>query len=143
MSLFFYRLHHKELQKVIREFAFHKGESSRIISLKENYEKAERELRKKDIRPSCVYRLLQPLPYETILLIRAMSRHRQVHHQIENFLFVFHSHKLVVKGENLSQLGIKPGPHYKKILEELLYAKIDGKVKTKEEELKFAQRLSQ
>lgn len=142
MSLFFYQLPLKELQKVIREFAFHKGESSRMVSLKENYKKVNKELSKRGIRPSTVYRLLEPLPYETILLIKVLSRHQLVHQRIEDFLFIFHGQRLHVRGEDLVQLGIKPGPHYKKILEALLYAKIDGKVKTKEEELEFAERLA-
>ena len=113
-----------------------------MVSLKEHYEKVNKELSKRGIRPSTVYRLLEPLPYETILLIKVLSRHQLVHQRIEDFLFIFHGQRLHVRGEDLVQLGIKPGPHYKKILEALLYAKIDGKVKTKEEELEFAKRLA-
>ena len=35
-------------------------------------------------------------------------------------------------------MGLKPGPIYREILEAVLYAKLDGKLKTANDELKFA-----
>ena len=142
MSLFFYPLSFKDLQKVIREFAFHKGESSRIISLKENFKKIEKELSRKNVRPRTVYRFLEPLSYEVILAMMVLSRRPVMRQRCEDFLSIYNGQRLHIRGEDLGSLGIKPGPHYKKILDELLYAKIDGKVKDREEELRLAERLA-
>jgi hypothetical protein len=45
-----------------------------------------------------------------------------------------------VRGEDLALLGSRPGPHFKKILRTLLYAKVDGKLEGKHEELALARR---
>ena len=37
--------------------------------------------------------------------------------------------------------GSEPGPHYQQIFSKLLNAKLNGKVKTKSEELEFARKL--
>ena len=142
MSLFFYPLSLKELQKTIHAFAFHKGESSRLISLKESFRRAKTELSKKNVMPSAVYRCLEPLSYEVILLIMVISKNSRVRQRVEDFLFNLNGQRLHMRGEDLGELGIKPGPHYKKILLELLYAKIDGRIKDKEEELKLAVKLA-
>jgi tRNA nucleotidyltransferase (CCA-adding enzyme) len=48
-----------------------------------------------------------------------------------------------VKGEDLKQLGLKPGPHFKTILDRLLDKRLDGVVTTKSEECALALRLVQ
>lgn len=142
MSLFFYSISLKSLKKVIFDFAFHKAESSRMISAKENLKMIQKELIRKDLRPSMVFRLLEPLSYEVIVLILVFCRHSRAQKRIEDFLFIYNSQRLHIRGEDLATIGLKPGPHYKKILEELLYAKIDGKIRDKEEELMMAERLA-
>jgi tRNA nucleotidyltransferase (CCA-adding enzyme) len=42
-----------------------------------------------------------------------------------------------LSGDDLKKLGIPPGPRYKKILAELLDAKLDGLVRNREEETAF------
>ncbi len=142
LSVFFFCLRLTDIKKAVFEFALHKGESSRILSLKQNFLKVSKELSKKNVRPSMVYRLLEPLSYEVILLIMVLSKNRLLNQRVEDFLSVYSSQRLSVRGEDFAALGIKPGPDFKKILSELLYAKIDGKLKDREEELKEAQRLS-
>lgn len=141
MSLFFFGLPLKEFKRVVFEFAFHKGESSRIFSLKENFKKIEKELTKANVLPSKVYHLLEPLSYETVLLISVLSKNKSLKRRIEDFLFKYNGQRLHIKGEDLKNLGISPGPGYKKIFSSLISAKIDGKVKTKEEELALAYKL--
>jgi len=135
MCLFFHSLDTRELKKVLAVFAFHKRESSRILSLSQDFVRIRAELKKRDLRPSSVYRVLEPLTYEVILLTAILAPHPLIVRRIEDFLFRYNGQRLHVRGEDLSQRGVKPGPRYKKILEELLYAKIDAKVTTKDEEL--------
>lgn len=143
MSLFFYPLGLKDMRCVVSDFAFHKGESSRMLALKTHFEKINRHLARKELKASAVYRALESLNYETILAIAVVSKNRQVRRRIEDFLLTYHGHRPGVRGEDLKQFGIQPGPPYKKILRELLYAKIDGKISTRDEELKLAKKMAQ
>lgn len=141
LALFFVSLPEKEIKKAMLDFAFHKGESSRALSLKENFKKIDKELKKTAVRPSAVYRLLEPLSYEVILLVEVFSRHPRVSRHIEDFLFIYNGLRPHIRGEDLKRLGMAPGPRFKKVLEEILFAKIDGKVRDKEEELRLAEKL--
>lgn len=94
------------------------------------------------IKPHTIYFYLKPLSYEVILLIIILSGSRIVQRWCQDFLFVHDGQHIHLSGEDLLNLGVKPGPHYKKILIELLYARIDGKIITKEEELEMAQKLA-
>ncbi len=142
MALFFCFLSIKAMRRVITDFAFHKGESSRMLSLKINYKKAQSLLCRKTVSASSVYRLLQPLSYEVIFLIMILSKDRCAEKHIEYFFLKSHLQRLHVRGEDLLKSGIKPGPAFKKILERLLSAEIDGKIKGKDEELAYAQKLA-
>lgn len=141
LALFFYALPLKEIKKAMLDFAFHKGESSRALSLKENFPKIDKDLKQAVVRPSTVFRLLEPLSYEVILLCDVLSRHPRVSRRIEEFLFVHNGSRPHTRGEDLKGLGVPPGPHFKKILEEIQFARIDGKVRDKEEELKLVEKL--
>ena len=90
-----------------------------------------------------VYRIFKPLSYEEVLLSAALSSSRLVLKRAQDFLFIYNGQGIHTKGEDLKCLGVKPGPHFKRILDELLYAKIDAEVRDKEEELALAQKLIQ
>lgn len=142
MALFFYSLSVKAMKEVIVDFAFHKGESSRILSFKETLKKARSFLSRKVLSASRVYYLLQPLSYEVIFLIMALSKNRLLKKRIEYFFLKSHLQRLHIKGDDLFKLGVKPGPKYKKILEKLLSAKINGKVQEQHEELALAKKIA-
>ncbi|MDP8235324.1 MAG: hypothetical protein P9M08_02970 [Candidatus Erginobacter occultus] len=44
-------------------------------------------------------------------------------------------------GRDLESLGLPPSPAYRPILEELLAARLDGRISSREEELDLARRL--
>lgn len=141
MCLFFERLAMKRLKDTMLAFAFHKGESRRILSYKRNAVVLERRLTKHGLRPSGVYRLLEPLAYEVVLLVYALSTKKRVKDLIRDYLLVHHGTRLHVRGEDLTLLGSRPGPHFKKILTALLYAKVDGKLEGRDEELALAKKM--
>ncbi len=86
-------------------------------------------------KPSEVYDLLYPSGNEELLFIA--STYPKLKPKILKFLKVYKKVKLSISGKDLSQLGIKKGPLYKELLSTTLYAKLDGKVQGKKEELEF------
>ena len=48
----------------------------------------------------------------------------------------------LTQAEVARKLGVKPGPDFSRILRKTLYAKIDGLLKTKTDELLYAERLA-
>jgi len=141
MSLFFYPLDLKDVKRVMLDFAFHKAESSRVLSLRECFDHVKKILADKKASPSVVYRVLEPLSYEVILLILALSSDTRVKRHVEDFISIYDGSRLHLTGDDLLLMGVKPGPGFKKILDKLLSAKIDGRVKDRRDELKLAEKL--
>ena len=127
------RLNKNQLSCVLIRLGLCREDMKRIIS----YHKiSSREillrLNKKNISPSQIYRDLQPLSLEVILLIKAKYRNKIFNLNIEKFLKFYNTVRLYIQAKDLAGFGIKPGPDYKKILNQLLYLQIDGKINSKD-----------
>jgi tRNA nucleotidyltransferase (CCA-adding enzyme) len=98
------------------------------------------------VQPSQVYRLLEGLPDEALVLLLAKQVGRQ---QKEGLYLLKHrlvayvknrEIKTILTGRDLQAMGLTPGPQYKTILEKLLDARIDGLVTTETDERVFVQK---
>ncbi len=143
LMLLLERVDAKTSETLCRNFAFRRGDRMRIVSYKKNCKKVLAALSKrKNVPPSAVYKNLRPLSYEAILLIAAKARSALALGRIKNFLVKYNNIKIKIKGRDLAGLGLKPGPRFKKVLEGVLSAKIDGKIKTKKDELYLAKKIA-
>ncbi len=127
----------KEAIGICCKFVFSKGEEKRILSYKKIGDKFVKKISKKGIKPFEIFGLLEPLCYEVILLIKAKYRDPVITGRIEDFLEIYNDIRVCISGHHLHGLGVVPGPHYKKIFNNVLKAKINGVVKTEEEELRL------
>ena len=128
-----------EIRKTADRFAFRSGEIKRMLSFKADCKRAILKL-KSELKPSDIHCILDPLSYEVILLILLRANNRSVEKNINNFLHHYNEVRILVGGEDVKKLGIKPGPHFKKLLKQTFHAKLDKGLKTKEEELEFLRR---
>jgi tRNA nucleotidyltransferase (CCA-adding enzyme) len=87
--------------------------------------------------PVKIYDLLSKLKLETTLLTMAISKDRQKQKVISRYLTELRKVKTILKGEDLKEMGVKPGPVYSRILRELLEEKLRGHLKSKEDEESF------
>lgn len=90
-----------------------------------------------EMEPWDIYVLLHPLPVETILFIMSRTRDEHVKRHISLYLTSLQKEKVSITGKDIKRLGIKPGPIYKEIFEKIIRARLDGKVKTKDDELQY------
>ena len=93
-----------------------------------------------NLPPSRIYDLLLPLDTETILLMMAKSDQEKAKKYISLYLTHLRDVKVSLTGKNLKAMGITPGPRYKKILADLLDAKLDGLIKNEDEEVFFVRK---
>jgi len=125
----------KEAQKICNRLVFSKGEEKRILSYKKIGAGFVKKISKKGIKPFEIFGLLEPLSYEVILLVKAKYREPVITGRIKDFLEIYNDIRVCISGHHLRGLGVAPGPHFKKIFNCVLKAKINGVVKTEEEEL--------
>jgi tRNA nucleotidyltransferase (CCA-adding enzyme) len=94
----------------------------------------------KRMGPQEIYTLFKPLSTEAILYIMAKTEDEGIKKAISLFFTTLNAVRVSLRGEDLRHLGIKPGPLYHEILNALLLARLEGTVKTKEDELGYVKR---
>ncbi len=90
------------------------------------------------IRNSKLYHMLKELPHESLIYVFAKSSQKSVRQRIIYYLANLKDLRLTISGKDLRQAGFKPSPNYQKVLIHVLNAKLDGLIRSKEEELDFA-----
>lgn len=133
----------KDTLAVSDRFAMSRGDRLRLVSCKQ-YENRILELLcdKKKVKPNRVYKVLEPVSYETLLFLMAKSGRSLDEKRVIDFLTKYNGMRLGIRGEDLKKLGVKPGPVFTKIFKRTLCAKLDGKLKTRKDELIFAESLA-
>ncbi len=92
------------------------------------------------LAPSRIYDLLAALDIESLLLMMAKAKQEKAKKYISLYLTRLRTIKVELSGDDLKKMGIPPGPRYKKILAELLDAKLDGLVHNRDEEMEFVRK---
>lgn len=89
---------------------------------------------------SQLYKTLTPIPLEGVLYMMARTKLETVKKDISYFLAYLRNTTLEISGKDLHLLGFTPGPAYGEVLRETLFAKLDEKISTRQEQLDFAYR---
>ncbi|MFH1798769.1 MAG: CCA tRNA nucleotidyltransferase [Candidatus Omnitrophota bacterium] len=127
-----------ETEEMLRDFVFTSSESKRILSYKKTSGIIARKFSLKEkFLPSQIYFQMERLSDEEILCAMAKIGLSSGRSYVKNFLTKYRRVKLKIKGYDIKKAGILPGPVYKEILEEVLRAKLDGKLRAKKDELKY------
>jgi tRNA nucleotidyltransferase (CCA-adding enzyme) len=89
---------------------------------------------------SQVYRELSGFPIELILYMMAIIDHEGIKKMISHYVTDLREVTLSVGGKDLQAMGLPPSPAYGKILETVLEAKLNGKVRSREDEINLLRR---
>jgi len=71
----------------------------------------------------------------------AVAKKKAVKKSISHFFTDLRRTKLSLRGSDLKKMGLKPGPVYRQVMEAVLDARLDGKVKSQKDEIEFARQL--
>jgi tRNA nucleotidyltransferase (CCA-adding enzyme) len=91
------------------------------------------------ISPSTVYRFLKRYPVEAVSACFLSDESQIVRGQIERYLKELQYIQIRLNGDELKGMGIETGPRLGRILKALQDAKLDGLVRTREDERAFVQ----
>ncbi len=86
-----------------------------------------------------LYKQLSGLSIEMILYMMACAHSRDVKRAISHFVTKLRYVTITVTGKDLMGYGLSPGPIYREIMQHVLDAKLDGLLKTRDDELKFVE----
>lgn len=132
----------RAVKDVLKRFPFSDQEATRLKMARAGCHSVSRRLAsQRPLKPAELYHLLSGLSDETLLLLMAKSKGETVKRQVSAFLTTYQHVKPILTGRDLKAMGLKPGPKFKHILDQLLDARLNGEVKTEAEEQQFVQRM--
>ncbi len=94
----------------------------------------------REIRPSDIYRALQPFKAEELLFVMARTQREETRRMISHYFHKYRDMRTELKGRDLQALGIEPGPIYRRILDELLDVRLNGRLQSRQDEVDYVQR---
>lgn len=96
---------------------------------------ADKLSRNPELRPSQIDKLLAHLGAENVIYLLLHFREESVWDRVVSYCDLKERAQVEISGHDLKQLGLKPGPLFKKILAELYDTKLDLTTANREEEL--------
>ncbi|MCP4405508.1 MAG: CBS domain-containing protein [bacterium] len=111
----------------------------KIHPARNGYHLIERPLYEKstNLQNSDIYAVFKDLPLEAILFWMAKTKQEFVKKAVSAYLSSLQDIRSSVKGRDLIQLGLQPGPEFQPILNAVLNAKLNGEITSKEQEFEF------
>jgi tRNA nucleotidyltransferase (CCA-adding enzyme) len=83
---------------------------------------------------SQIYRILQPFSTDVLLYMVARGRDRGAKRYVSQFITRDRGVRPTLTGEDLKAMGLQPGPIFRKTLDGLRDARLDGKIHSRQEE---------
>ncbi len=135
----------RQVGTICKRLAVRGKNRRRIIEARRNGQQAfvilsQRRGGKKRPKPSEVYDVLEPLPTEAKLFMMAKTEDEKIKRDISLYFTSLRNVRTALGGKHLIQMGFEPGPLFREIMAELLKGRLDGKIKSKEEEIDFVTR---
>lgn len=125
----------KDISRLLSSFKMKSVDTKVIVQAAKETPRLLKTL-KRDMANSRLYRLLENLSTEAIAFVYAQAGSAE-RDKISCY-FSLKGTKLQISGDDFIRLGYKPSEDFKKVLDRVLDAKLNGKVATKEEELSLA-----
>jgi len=101
-----------------------------------------RTLNKKHLAPSETNALLRPWPKELVLFLMAKAQGKtktsMAMERIREYLTTFQHVSITLTGHDLEEMGLPKGPAYRRVLDRIFNAKLDGLAATPEDEYRLA-----
>ncbi|WP_265444441.1 CBS domain-containing protein [Acetivibrio straminisolvens] len=94
-----------------------------------------------DISNYHVYNELKGLSLEVLLVLCMLSNDKKLINRVILYINNLKNIKACVSGKDLKELGVKPGPEYTLLLDQVLAEKLNGNLQTYKDELEFLKKI--
>jgi len=92
------------------------------------------------VKNSVLYNKLSGFKTELLLYMMAATKKKTAKRSLSNYFTRLRYVHTLISGKDLKNMKIEPGPVFREILQTILEAKLNGKLKTKSDELTFARK---
>ncbi len=127
--------------KALRAIAQRMGilglKEERMIYQRQHEEKLLESLQRFEGNNYRLYTLLLPYDTETLLYLMGKTNSEKIRRLISNYFTRLKGTKVQLKGKDLLDMGLHPGPVFRNVLESLLEARLNNLIKTRDDEVEF------
>jgi tRNA nucleotidyltransferase (CCA-adding enzyme) len=95
---------------------------------------------KTKLKPSEIYHLLEDLGTEWLLFIMAKTQQEETRRAISHYFRDLKEVRPKLRGRDLKNMGITPGPVYRRILNQILDGRLNGELSSRQEEIDFVRK---
>lgn len=124
----------------LKQYPLNREQLSAIQDLK-RYKRIRKGLNKTKL-PSQIYKILRNFSETALKIVQAIEN-KKISRKITSYINKYNKVKIKIGGDDIKQLGISQGAIYGKLLDSILFARLDGKVKNKSEEIRYLKTLTQ
>ena len=136
-----YHLHPRTVPGVIRRLNPPRRSAEKLATDLEACRWTVRQLsRATDLRQSRIGRLFDPLSPEARVLVLATLNRGPKRKAVSEYLAASRRIVPLLKGEDLRRLGFRPGPIFRRIFAALRSGRLDGRLRTRQDEISFVRR---
>jgi tRNA nucleotidyltransferase (CCA-adding enzyme) len=132
----------KDIETFSERVGLRKNERSILIDMRKRSRRLIKSLSGKELKDTDLYWVLHPIPPEGILYLMSIST-PSAKRKIRYYLDRLREIKPHITGSTIKRMGIKEGPLYKKILKEITNGIINGRIKTKSDEIEFCKKMKE
>jgi tRNA nucleotidyltransferase (CCA-adding enzyme) len=99
--------------------------------------------RRAEIKRSDIYSWLRALPVELLLYLMAVTGSEEVKKAISLYFTQLQNVRPLINGDDLKQLGVPTGPRIGKLLDAVLWARLNNQVQSREDEIRLVGKLQE
>ena len=131
-----------DIRKLTKKIELNKDIVETITSIIEYKDDSIEFLKRKNLTPSNIYYFLHNKPNEFLMTIMLEEgKNSLIKERVENFLEIYKKTTIFISGSDLTDLGMKPGPVYAKILKLIFYLQMNGILHNRVEEINFIKKM--
>ena len=134
-------LSNQEIPEVSLRLSMSEKDKKRLITGMRDTEDILRQFNnRKKMKKSDIYHILKSFSTEALLYTMAKTNKNHIKRALSLYFIQLKETYTILNGEDLKSLGITPGKIFKTILDDLLSAKLDGMVETRQHEIDFVKK---
>ncbi len=127
-------------QRLCERFVIGKRQTEKVITAITHWRQALKKLSNPETEKlSQQAMIMQMIPREAYPMFLAIMQDKLAIQRFRRVMETVRNNKPLVTGKDLKAMGFKPGPLYRKALDAVWQARLDGALKTREEELEFVE----
>jgi len=135
-----YRLESGERSAIIKKLYLSREKSAILQKAFGEIAVAQKRLNWQELNASQIVSFLNHLPAETLLLAYAVTDEKPIKEHLEKYIAELRVIRPQLDGSDLKEMGVNPGPLYRKVIERLKQAVLDGEVKGLTEEKAYVEK---